>query len=102
MLNRIKNIFTKEELKSTLMNSSTRTITLAIISLLIPVTLTFIEWENAKADILNHAERNFKFKIDEASNKILKRMHTYEQVISTHSLKCRWNFRYRIFIHFSH
>lgn len=81
MLNRIKNIFTKEELKSTLTTSSTRTIILAIISLLIPVTLTFIEWENAKADILNHAERSFKFKIDEASNKILKRMHTYEQVL---------------------
>ncbi len=81
MLNRIKNIFSIEELKSTLMTSSTRTIILAIISLLIPVILTYIEWKNAKADIINDAKRSFKFKIDEASSIILKRMHTYEQVL---------------------
>ena len=81
MLNRIKNIFSIEELKSTLSTSSIRTIILAIISLLIPVTLTFIAWKNAKADVLNDAERSFKFKIDEASSIILKRMHTYEQVL---------------------
>lgn len=81
MLNRIKNIFSIEELKSTLMTSSIRTIILAIISLLIPVTLTVIGWKNAKEDILNNAERSFKIKINGASNIILKRMHTYEQVL---------------------
>lgn len=77
----IKKIFLSDLLKSLTNIFYRRGVLLAWIALIIPLIITYVGWRIANVDDENDARVSFDFKIRETNQTILKRMHSYEQVL---------------------